>query len=71
MWLKINDSNHKFLITMSMLASAALNVLLYQPSPVAGASVGINILYCVIMAGLTVLAACTFRIGRRKIEAYS
>ncbi|MBQ9031299.1 MAG: hypothetical protein IJ106_07595 [Parasporobacterium sp.] len=54
------------LITMGMLGSSALNVLLYQPSQIAGAGTGINVLYCVIMAGLTALASSTFWIGRRK-----
>ena len=54
------------LIAVGMLGCAALNVLLYQSSPIAGASKGINVLYCVIMAGLAVLAAATFWIGRRK-----
>ena len=54
------------LILVSMLGCAALNVLLYQPSQIAGASTGINVLYCIIMAGLAVLSSATFWITRRK-----
>ncbi len=54
------------LIMCIMLITALLNVFVYQQSQIVGEKPIINILYCLIMAVLAVLAATTFLIRRKR-----